>query len=219
MSSQLSLFDGRETSFAPATGEVPISAPARRAAGLFGVEQPSFRAIMPYRYLKGLDTVPRAVAPLQSALVICGTGSDVECDEMLWGVAGGGGLAPTVMRRGFWPGRGLSKNQRRCVVVVSSFSLVPDDESRTVVSVVTPDGGDPFYLAGLCGVTALGPVFSLIERPARGSLKRAGRTMPMLIKENDVWDWLNTGRWSLRPDFGVAHPGHVISLASRLQPM
>lgn len=217
MSSQLSFFEGQEAPFAPATGEIP--APARRAAGLFGVEQPSFRAVMPDRYLKGLDAAPRAVAPFQPALVIYGTGSDVACDDMQWGMANGIEIAPTVMRRGLWPGRPLSRNERRCVVVAASFSLVPDDESRTVLSIVTPDGDDPFYLAGLCGVTALGPAFRLIERPARGSFKRAGRTMPMLIEEDDVWDWLNTGSWSLRPDFGFAHPGHVISLAPRPQAM
>lgn len=215
MGSQLSLFEVHDYAVVQPCGDMPTSAALAPCPGLAGFHQPAFRDVLPARYVKGLDVAPRRVTPFASALVICGTGQDVECDEMVWGYTGAdGALGPTTLRRGWWPGRSIAQHQRRCVVVADSFALLPEDE--TLVASVTPKNDAIFYLAGLCQMTAAGPAFSLIERRAAGALKRAGPTIPLLVEEEAVGDWLNNPLSTLSPHFGLAHPGHIISFNARL---
>ena len=69
MTSQLSLFDAKDYDFlAPIEETLPKQCAA--AQGLIGFEQNSMRAVLPRRYLHGLDLAPRAVRPFGRALVL-----------------------------------------------------------------------------------------------------------------------------------------------------
>ncbi|AYO75869.1 hypothetical protein N6H05_25830 (plasmid) [Sphingobium sp. WTD-1] len=210
MTSQLSLFDAKDYDFlAPIEETLPKQCAA--AQGLIGFEQNSMRAVLPRRYLHGLDLAPRAVRPFGRALVLYGTGEDFVCVEMSWGLPGEG--VPLLLARGgLWPAFGHGVHEQRCVVVADSILLAPGVDAASLRARVQAADDEPLYLGGLCRMTADGAAFSLIERPTTRSLRQAGSTAPMLIEEQHVWSWLNSRLAALRPDLRRMHRRCSISL-------
>lgn len=210
MTSQLSLFDAQDYAFIDPIGEV-LSMQPSAAVGLIGVEQRSMRDVLPRRYLHGLDLAPRSVRPFDRALVLYGTGDDFVCVDMHWGLCAEQ-VAPLVARPGLWPALRKGVHEQRCVIVAASILLAPEHNAGRLRASVRAADDEPLYLAGLCRMTAEGAAFSVIERPAAGSLRQAGSTAPMLLEEQHVWSWLNNRLAALRPDFRLMHRRCSISL-------
>lgn len=162
------------------------------------------------------DIAPRWVKPFERALVLYGMGNDFVCVEMAWGLSVEQ-VAPVMPRPGLWPTLRKGVHEQRCVIVADSLLLAPGGEAGRLRASVKAADDEPLYLAGLCRMTAGGAAFSLLERPAAGSMRQAGAAAPMLLEERRVWGWLNSRLAALRPDFRVMHRRCSISLMPEAQ--
>lgn len=194
MFAQLTMFEAEPFPCDELLLDEALQEPAPTIEPAFYLEQASLDAIMPARYLQGLDSPVRWIIPFECAIVVVPGGQDVLCQTMRWGSAAlpGSLVSPTRPCRTLWSRIRASYQARRCVVIASRFGF----SDAEVAACATPSTNDHFYLAAHWCMTPSGPAFTLIERRADEPIRRFSQTMPILLDERDVWPWLMPSSWS-----------------------
>jgi hypothetical protein len=216
MNSQLPLFDVEDYAHVAPIGEPLTGTGAPPSYELDHFDQPALDRILPGHYGSRLDLRRRRVRPYEPAVVVRGTGDDVECLEMPWGLPAPRSLhvPATSMWSGWWSQVRLEPQERRCIVMASSFAARRHSEGDPIWARGSSHQPGLLYLAGLCRITSDGPALTLLLRPASRPLARIAEFMPVMLAEDDVWSWFNGPRWLLPLRLGLPRRRPVVAFTT-----